>query len=59
MSRPILHQANEIAGFPQMVNNLLGHGDILPFIAPTNIVDLARFTSKENLLNRRAMVLHG
>src|SRR3990167_6306753 len=58
MSRSVLHQSNEFAGFSKMADNLLGHGDIFPFIAPANIVDLSRLTSKEYMLNGRTMVLH-
>lgn len=41
-----------------MADNLFSHGDILPFIAPADVVDLPRLTSKEYVLDRRAMVFH-
>jgi hypothetical protein len=58
MSRSILYQSNEFAGFAQMADNLFGYFNVFPFVAPADVVDLSRLTSKEYMLNGRAMVLH-
>ncbi len=58
MPRSILHQSNEVTGFTKLADNLFSHGDIFPFIASADIVDLPRLTAKKYMLDRRTMVLH-
>ena len=41
-----------------MADNLFSHGDILPFIAPADVVDLAWFATKKYVFDCRAMVLY-
>src|ERR1044071_8392954 len=59
MSRPILHQANKVAGFLQMADYLLSHDDVFAFIAPADVVDLSWLASEKYMFDRRTMVLHG
>src|SRR4029079_1903553 len=59
MSRPILHESNEVAGSAQMADYQFSHHDILPFITPADVVDLPGRTMKKYMLDRRTMVPHG
>src|SRR5437773_11661712 len=58
MAWPIGHVPDERGRFAKVLHHTMSHDEIFLLVAPTDVVDRARGTIPQHMLDRRAMIEH-